>query len=176
MTALPPPELSRPLPIDRIGSTVRLHALEANAAECAAVAKRLGIEGVTRLSARFAAEALPHGYRISGPVTGEVTVACVITLKPVSQLIETRFDAIFLAADESEFADEIELTAADCEIDSLVGGQIDLGECAVQALAVAIDYVPRAPGAEAIAAASGILDEAAARELSSPFSIIKPLK
>lgn len=169
------PEFSRPLPIDRIGSLARIHALDATAQECTAVARRLGILAVDSLSARLTVQAVGASYRVSGAVTGTVQVACAVTLAPVTQAIDTRFECLFTVDEEGEAAEEIALSAEDCDTEPLTGGLIDLGECAVQALALAIDYTPRAPGAEEVAKAVGLLDEEAAARLSNPFSVLKPL-
>lgn len=169
------PEFARPLLADKIGGTSRIHAIEASASECAAVAERLGCLDISGFTARFAAEAVAGGFRIAGTVEAKVSVPCVVTLQPVEQPIQTRFEALFLPPGERSLAEEVELSAEDCDIEELAGGAIDLGECAVQALAVAIDYTPRAPGAEAAAAAKGILDEEAARRLANPFSLVNAL-
>lgn len=135
------PEFSRP---HRLAAERRHLVLEANPAECAALAERFGILGVTALRAELDLAPEPGGVvRARGRLAAAVEQACVVTLDPVAQTVDAALDLRILPEgtppgdDDPESPDEIESA----------GGQVDLGEAVAEQLALALDPYPRAPGA-----------------------------
>ncbi|GHE86954.1 hypothetical protein GCM10016455_03320 [Aliiroseovarius zhejiangensis] len=122
--------------------------LAPDAAECAAIAADLGIQGLRKL--RFAGELAPfgkHDWQMQAELGATVTQACVVTLDPVTTRIDDRVDRRWLRdLDQPAGADEVEMPEDDT-IEAL-GTVIDLGQVMVEALALALPLYPRAEGAE----------------------------
>jgi uncharacterized metal-binding protein YceD (DUF177 family) len=135
------PEFSRPI---RLGPEPREVTLEADAAECAALAGRFGILGIQALRASLSLRP-EHGgaVRARGRLVAEVEQACVVTLEPVRQAVEAAIELRIL--DEGEAPADDDPDSPD-EIES-VGGMVDLGEAVAEQLSLALDPYPRAEGA-----------------------------
>ena len=151
------PEFSRPERLDAIGGGARHLTIEADAAERAALAARFGLVAVDRLAARLDLHRDAGGIVVRGRVEGAVTQACVVTDAPVVTRIDEPLALRFV--DEMPDADEIELDADDCDTVPIEGGAIDLGEAVAETMALALDPYPRAPGAEAVLRAAGVMTE-----------------
>jgi len=170
-----PAEFSRVYRVDDLppgGSTVTLIA---DATECAALARRVGLlalRGLTvraRLSPRPVVRGVGRSVRVEGEFEAEVEQECVVTLEPVSSRVVDRFALAFadqVAPAESDLSIEPE---ADDEPEPLVDGAFDLGEAVAEVLALAIDPYPRAPGAVFEAPAE------AAEARPSPFAVLRRL-
>jgi uncharacterized metal-binding protein YceD (DUF177 family) len=151
---MPPldPEFSRPLPLGLVGPDGRREVLEANEAERAALARRLGIPAVERLRAELLLRPETDGaVRAEGRLDAAVVQTCVVTLEPVAQRVEEAVALRLLPAgreprDEADEPDEI----------ATQGGVADLGEVVAEQLALALDPYPRAPGAVLPAEASDL--------------------
>lgn len=135
------PEFSR---LHRLTAERREVELEADAAERAALARRLGILGVDALAATLTLVPETSGVvRARGRLRAAVEQACVATLEPVPQQVDVPLELLILpegtapADDDPESPDEIESA----------GGMVDLGEAVAEQLSLALDPYPRAPGA-----------------------------
>jgi len=141
----PAPEFSRVIEIDKLGTT---HVLEPNATECAAICKRLGLESLESFTAKITMSRIRAGevLRVAGHISAKLAQPCVVTLEPVPEAINEEFELLLSEA----------VSAADFDPDSddfespepLEGTTLDLGEIAVQYLALALDPYPRKPGVE----------------------------
>ncbi len=138
-------ELHRPMPADRVGAAGLEVTVEANEAECAALARRLRLPGVLALRCTFRLVRLAAGCVLAeGHLRAKVTQTCVVSLDDFPAEIDERFRVRFVpAGQESDDPDP----EADDEI-GFTGGMLDLGEAAAEQLALALDPYPRAPGAE----------------------------
>lgn len=150
-------EFARPYALDALGDRPVSNAIEADAAECAALAKRFGVLAIGKLEAKFKIRRVRAGraVRVQGTVAGEVTQACVVSLAPVRQTIRATFATLYVPeADlkpielDEEGAVNLDAFLGDEELEeALPDGPLDLGEIAAQEFAVAIDPYPRAEGA-----------------------------
>ena len=143
--AAPRPELHRPVPLDRIGSSGLDVVVEADAAERAALAGRLGVPAVASLTCRFRLAGMVGGtVAAEGELAARLTRVCVVTLDEFDADVAARFRVCFVpAGTESDAFD-------DPESDDEIGyddASLDLGEAAVQQLALEMDPFPRRPGA-----------------------------
>jgi uncharacterized metal-binding protein YceD (DUF177 family) len=139
------PEFHRPLPLDRIGPHGLDLTVEANPAECSALAARMHLPAVLALSCVF------HLIRQAGDVVlargvlrARVRQICVISLDEFDAPVEEVFQIRFVPSGEE--ADDMD-PESDDEIpfdDNL----IDLGEAAAEQLGLALDPYPRMPGVE----------------------------
>jgi uncharacterized metal-binding protein YceD (DUF177 family) len=137
------PEFSRILPLGRIPPAGREEALRATPEECAALARRFGIEAVTSLEARLVLRPEPGGgVVVTGTLAAGVVQACVVSLEPVAQTVREEVLLRLLApgeepSEDPEAPDEIPIE----------GDAVDLGEAMAEQLALALDPYPRAPEA-----------------------------
>ncbi len=142
-----PPELHRPVATDRIAAAGQSFEVRADAAECAAVAQRLGIPAVHALFCRFQVtrqmDARSGEIIAEGHLQARIDRECVITLECFSMKVEERFRVRFVPQGTEAGDDDPE---SDDEI-PYEGTGIDLGEAAVEQLALTLDPYPRKPGA-----------------------------
>ena len=176
----PPPEFSRRLVVDTLGVDGGEREIEANPAECRALAKRFRLEAVASLTATLRLIRLRGGQagmvRVRGRLVAEVVQNCVVTLEPVPARVEESFNALF--APEAEVGDDEALFDPFAEEETvpeaMANGVIDLGELTAQHLSLALDPYPRAPGVEF----TGFDDDAPDEEVSprNPFGALAALR
>ena len=158
------PELHRPVRADQVGAQGLSELVEANAAERAAVAGRLGVPSIQALTCRFDLTQEPGGrIGATGELRARLTRICVVTLDAFETDVKERFRVDFVAEDteadeDPESVDEIPMK----------GGVIDLGEAAVEQLALGLDPYPRKPGAS--------LPDEASTPPETPFAALAALK
>ncbi len=139
------PEFHRPLALDRIGAHGLDLTVDANPAECAALAVRMGLPAVLALSCTF--HLIREGRDIvlaRGVLRARVTQTCVISLEEFDTSLEEVFQVRFVPSGEE--SDDID-PESDDEI-PFEGSQIDPGEAAAEQLGLALDPYPRMPGVE----------------------------
>jgi len=138
------PELRQAIAIERIGLSGVDVFIEANAAECAAIAERMRLPAVFSFTCRFHLElaeddvVMAHGHLVA-----KVVQTCVVSLEDFAATVEEHFALRCVPAGQE--CDGMDLEAPD-EI-TYEDGRLDLGEAAVQQLGLALDPYPRAPGA-----------------------------
>ncbi|MBA4747681.1 MAG: DUF177 domain-containing protein [Sphingopyxis sp.] len=166
-------EFSHLVAHDAIGRSGPL-ALTANAAERAAITARLGLEAAERFEVAAVLEATAEGARLTGAVTADVVQSCAATGLPVPAQVRAPFTLRYVAALDlpGEPEAEVELGDEDLDIMPLEPGGVDVGEAAVQTLALALDPFPRHPDAERILKERGVLSEGQA----GPFAALAALK
>jgi uncharacterized metal-binding protein YceD (DUF177 family) len=139
------PEFHHPVSLDRIGAHGLDLTVEANQAECAALAVRMNLPAVLAVSCAF--HLIREGrdtVHARGVLRALVTQTCVISLEdfdtPVQEVFQVRFVP---SGEETEDIDP----EADDEI-PFEGNVLDLGEAAAEQLGLALDPYPRMPGVE----------------------------
>jgi len=173
------PELHRPIRVDELPSKGRVVALQPSASELRAVAERLGLVELTALEGDLRLQPeMGRQYSLRGPIRAEIVQTCVVTGDPLSETLEFEIDRSF-AEDADPMAglnntDEDTLTDPDIdEPDPIIDGKIDVGEQAVEELALNIPPYPRAPDA--------VFDEiktdpGADEARPNPFAVLSSLK
>jgi hypothetical protein len=147
-----------PVVVDRIPETGLHREIEASAREREAMAELAGLREI--LSARASFDVTPRSggrVQVAGRVQARVGQTCVVTLDPIESEIDEDIDLTFAPEAEarrladliaegqdSETADESEVPDPP---EAIVGGIIDLGRLATDALFLGIDPYPRKPGA-----------------------------
>ncbi len=173
-------ELSRLVPVDKLGEGEVHEAIIASAEERAALARRFGLLALDRLEAHLR---LDHGgeslIRVTGRFEAEVTQACVVSLVPVHSHLEEAFSVLYTLAPAPAtpaLADhDLVIDPETEEPPESVGPKgIDLGEAVAQQLALALDAYPRAPGAKLAALAAN--EAGRGPEENKPFTVLKTLK
>jgi uncharacterized metal-binding protein YceD (DUF177 family) len=147
----PRPEFSRPMAVERNAPAPRAFAIEANAAERAALARRFGLLSLDALRAEGTLESIDQGQGavLTARFSAILAQPCVVSLEPVPAIIEDSFVLQYAAAGGAAVEPkeiEIDVEAPDPP-EPLIDGQIDVGEAVAEHLALALDPYPRAPGA-----------------------------
>lgn len=188
------PELSRRVQVRTLGparpGTIALDTtVEAAAAECAALARRLDVPSVHSVQCRFRLSGADSSGRVVGEglLQASLDQVCVATLDEFTATVTERFTVRFVPADQmpdrrspvDEAGGEGELALDPDEDDDLpyVNGTLDLGEAAAEQLALALDPYPRKPGA-ALPSGIGSVDlpddeaDATTQDRPNPFAVL----
>ncbi|HTN09799.1 MAG TPA: YceD family protein [Acetobacteraceae bacterium] len=163
-------ELHRPFAVERVGGAGREQVVEASAAECAALAKRLNIPAVLSLRCTFRLTLESGGVVLAeGALEARLVRDCVVSLEPFETAVAERFRLRFVPAELLAEADEDALLDPDADDEiPYDGAAIDLGEAAAEQLALAMDPYPRRPGAA--------LPDEASEAAESPFAALSRLR
>jgi len=171
----PKPELSRRIRANEISKAGLELTIEADEAERAAIAERLGVQAVNDLRAEIKVKRWRRtGARLIADVTGSMTRRCVVTLEdfevPIEEHFEVRYadpsDSIAMFPTEGEMVFDPE---GEEPPEILERGALDAGEAVVQQLVLGLDPYPRKPGAA--------FDEVKETpEKASPFAVLSSLK
>lgn len=142
------------IPVAQIPEDGSHLALEADAAQRAALAALAGLREVSKASAAFD---LTHGgdgtVRAVGRVTARIGQTCVVTLEPIESDIDETIDVIFAPPSQQPISStpapdvEGDLDEIPDPPEPIVGGAIDLGRLAADFLFLGIDPYPRKPDA-----------------------------
>ena len=160
--------LSEPVRLNEIGKGLD-RTLEPDAAARSKIAKALDLASLDAFVADVSvAPAANAGYRLTGRVRASAVQTCGITLEPLPVEIDQRFSIDLVEAVDPIETDEIEITLDDDAPDVIEDGRIDLGQYAVEQLALTLNPFPRKPGAEFVQP-----EEPA--EIS-PFAVLKQFK
>lgn len=152
------PELHRPVAVAAILPGGQEFVVEANQAECAALAARMRLPAVQSLHCRFRlSPGLGGAVAAAGWLEAEVVQTCVVTLEDFAATISEQFEVCFVPAGSE--SDEIDPDETVDEI-PYAEGVIDLGEAAAEQLALTLDPYPHAP--EAFLPEIGSADEGSA--------------
>lgn len=138
-------ELSRPLAVERVLHSGTAFTVAADARECAAIAARLMIPAVETLRCDWLLRPGEGGMiEARGTLSTVVTQICVVTLDPFDSTIREQFLVHFVPAGREASQEDPD------DPDEIVyeGALIDLGEAAVEQLALVLDPYPRKPGAQ----------------------------
>jgi uncharacterized metal-binding protein YceD (DUF177 family) len=151
--------------------------IEADQAARAAMAALADLREVVSAHAWFDVVQLRDGkVHVEGRVRARIGQTCVVTLDPIETEIDEPIDQLFAPPEQiPELADLVE-DDPDSEAETadppepIVGGQIDLGRLAADALFLGIDPYPRKPGA--------VFEQPgeAADPDAHPFAALKALK
>lgn len=143
------PEFSRPIALDHIGVREKNFSFEASPAECALLAKRLGIPKLESLRAACAVSMIQGGKRVrlKGRVQAELIQICVVTLEPIVTRVDEEFTRQYSALDTKMPTEVVIDLQEDDPPEPILDGQIDMGEAAAEHLALAMDPFPRRPDA-----------------------------
>ena len=177
----PPPEFSRVVLVDATTGNQLTREIEADPAECRALAARFGLVSIGRLKATVRLRRLDGGrmVRVAGSLSAEVVQTCVVTLDPVPASVGEDFTALFVPAEQMPAEDdEVVFDARSLEDDlpePMTGGAIDIGELTAQHLSLALDPYPRRPDAE-FTGYDDDQDETGEPAAVTPFSALARLK
>jgi uncharacterized metal-binding protein YceD (DUF177 family) len=137
------PEMSRPIPVDRVGEGLR-YVVNSTEAERQAVAVRMGLVALPEFTCVFELRRADRNcVMAAGELRARAVQTCVISLETFEEEIVEDFLVRFVP--DGKQTEDVDLEAED-EI-PYVGTTLDLGEAATEQLALALDPFPRKPGA-----------------------------
>jgi Large ribosomal RNA subunit accumulation protein YceD len=145
---------SVPVVVAQIPDTGLHREFEANAGERRALADLGGLREVLSADASLDLTPMREGrVHVIGRVKARIGQTCVVTLDPIENDIDEAIDLIFAPPAQipalADLADDA--AESDAEIpdppEPIMGGTIDLGRLATDALLLAVDPYPRKPGA-----------------------------
>jgi hypothetical protein len=166
-----------PLAVAQIPETGVHREIEADAAERRAMAEIAGLREV--ISARASFDVMPRRdgrFHVAGEVAALVRQTCVVTLEEIENKIIEPIDLIFAPPEQipqmADLVDEAEESDAETPDppEPILGGVIDLGRVATDALYLGIDPYPR----KADAVFEPVVE--AADPEDHPFAALKALK
>jgi len=163
---LPALPYSEPVRLHQVPGGVK-RTLEPDAAARARIARALDLASLDAFTAEMDLTPTDSGWRLSGRVRAKLAQTCGITLEPLPVEIDAPF-VVTLAEAVEEDSEEIVITMDDESPDLIENGQIDLGQYAVEQLALRLDPFPRKPGAEFV--------QPPEPEEISPFAVLKQLR
>ncbi len=163
---LPALPYSEPVRLHQVPGGVK-RTLEPDAVARARIARALDLASLDAFTADMDLAPTDSGWRLSGRVRAKLAQTCGITLEPLPVEIDAPF-VVTLAEAVDEDSDEIVITMDDESPDLIENGQIDLGQYAVEQLALRLDPFPRKPGAEFV--------QPPEPEEISPFAVLKQLR
>jgi Large ribosomal RNA subunit accumulation protein YceD len=164
---------SRKVALHEVGRGGLDLVLETDADQRAAIARDLGLDGLSALTAEARLRPWLDGVELSGRFSAEVTQVCGVSLEPFSQTLSGALDVRIVPSGSANASDgeaeetELRLDAPDPP-DVLEGTAIDLAAYVVEHLALEIDPFPRKPGVE--------FTYAPPTEDLSPFAALGKLK
>ena len=152
------PEFSRPVKVAAVELDSMTLCLDADDAECTALAKRLDLRSLSNLRAELSCRRTAEGLiRLNVEFSATVVQSCVVSLDLVTGQIVDRFSVLC----EGDGVRQPEQTAGadvdgeffldpygDDPLEPLADGKIDAGELVAQHLSLAINPYPRASGSE----------------------------
>ncbi len=163
-------ELEARVRLDRLDRKPAEIAVDATAEACARIAARLGLASVEAVSVAATTRICPPGdiYRVQGIVSMAAERTCTVLLEPFVDVTETDFDELLTSNPKSATVvdDMTPLGEDETEIALVTDGEIDVGEIALQYLAMALDPFPVNPEAQAPT------DPAADQAADAPVAVV----
>lgn len=150
--------------------------IEASAAERDAMAALSGLREISSAHASLDLTPIRDGrVHVVGRVSARIGQICVVALDPIDNAIDEAIDLIFAPASQiRDLAESVDDTEGNDQIpdppEPIVGGVIDLGRLATDALFLGIDPYPRKPDAVFEPPAALVDPE------DHPFAALKVLK
>jgi uncharacterized metal-binding protein YceD (DUF177 family) len=166
-----------PVIVAQVPDTGLHRDLEADAAARKAMAEVAGLREVLSVRASFDVTPKSDGrFQVTGTVRARIGQTCVVTLDPIESDIDEPIDLVFAPPEQipalsDTVDDDVESEAEISDPpEPIIGGVIDLGRLATDALFLGVDPYPRKPG---------VVFEpqiAAADPEDHPFAALKALK
>ena len=173
---------SRPVNVDKIKPQGLAETISATPQECEALTQQLKINSLEALSFNY--KVLPWkkgGVEVSGVINATIEEICVVSLDPftseVSEPVKRFYERHSDVAAKNPLLDLETLDDLDDDLPDLIeDGMIDLGEVAVETLALSLSPYPRKPGVvfEDHVESDPELNDDSGRK--NPFEILKDLK
>ncbi len=170
------PELSRPVTaLDLEDDDSLRQAIDADDAECRALARRFAIAAVERVYAEVELKRQGRQVVAEARLEAKVEQTCVVSLQPMDVAVDECFTRVFDpdVRPSGEFDETIDLDLdGEDPPEALVDDKIDLGEMVAEQLGLSLDPYPRLEGATVDP--RHVAQEEPRRD--NPFAVLKGLK
>ncbi|WDI30651.1 DUF177 domain-containing protein [Hyphococcus flavus] len=165
------PEFSHKVDLGGLPRSGKAFRLVADNVSLERIATRLNVISADAFSCDLHLRASRHEINITGKVTATLIRECVASLEPMEEVIDESFDVEFARSSPDNLRKENEDGEAVYEGEDIPpeiheGEIFDIGEFAVQQLALAMNPFPRMPGAQSLAEVYGREDNV------SPFAVL----
>ena len=169
MNDIPPLPYSEPLRLHQIGAGVQ-RRLTPDADAMKRIARALDLQALDVFEVDINLVPTVSGWRLEGRVIADAVQTCGLTLEPLPVHVDRKFSVQMVEATEREDDEdgEIDLELDDDSPDQIEGGSLDLGQYAVEQLALSLDPFPRKPGA--------VFEQPKEPGEISPFAVLKTLR
>ncbi|MEG1028831.1 hypothetical protein D3C80_894430 [compost metagenome] len=169
MTDLPPLPYSEPLRLHQIGAGLE-RRLTPDVEARKRIARALDLQALNAFEADIKLVPTVSGWRMEGRVVADAVQTCGLTLEPLPVHVDRKFSVQMVEATEREPDEEgeIDLEMDDDSPDQIEDGRLDLGQYAVEQLALSLDPFPRKPGA--------VFEQPKEPGEISPFAVLKALQ
>lgn len=169
MTDLPPLPYSEPLRLHQIGAGLE-RRLTPDVEARKRIARALDLQALNAFEADIKLVPTVSGWRMEGRVVADAVQTCGLTLEPLPVHVDRKFSVQMVEATEREPDEEgeIDLEMDDDSPDQIEDGRLDLGQYAVEQLALSLDPFPRKPGA--------VFEQPKEPGEISPFAVLKTLQ
>ena len=169
MNDFPPLPYSEPLRLHQIGAGVQ-RRLTPDADAVKRIVRALDLQALDMFEVDINLVPTVSGWRLDGRVMADAVQTCGLTLEPLPVRIDRKFSVQMVEATEHEADEnaEIDLELDDDSADQIEGGSLDLGQYAVEQLALSLDPFPRKPGA--------VFEQPPEPGEISPFAVLKALQ
>jgi uncharacterized metal-binding protein YceD (DUF177 family) len=169
MNDLPPLPYSEPLRLHHIGAGVQ-RRLTPDADAIKRIVRALDLQSLDAFDVDINLVPTVSGWRLDGRVLADAVQTCGLTLEPLPVHIDRKFSIQMVEATEREPDEdaEIDLELDDDSADQIEDGRLDLGQYAVEQLALSLDPFPRKPGA--------VFEQPKEPGEISPFAVLKGLQ
>lgn len=167
---LPPLPYSEPLRLHQIGAGLQ-RQLVPDAESLKRIIKALDLQSLEGFAVDISLTPTVSGWKMEGRVVAEAVQTCGLTLEPLPVHVDRRFSINLIEAVERPANDEdqeIDIELDDSTPDEIEDGRLDLGQYAVEQLALSLDPFPRKPGA--------VFEQPAEPGEISPFAVLKGLQ
>ncbi|HZV84966.1 MAG TPA: DUF177 domain-containing protein [Brevundimonas sp.] len=165
--SLPALPYSEPVRLHQVGAGVN-RTLQPDETARARIANALDLASLDTFIADMVLTPSAGGWRLNGRVRATLAQTCGITLEPLPLEVDAPFTVNLAEAVPDPDSGEIVITLDDESPDVIENGQIDLGQYAVEQLALQLDPFPRKAGAEFV--------QPPEPEEISPFAVLKRLR
>lgn len=168
---LPPLPYSEPLRLHQIGAGLQ-RQLTPDAEAVKRIVKALDLQSLDGFTTDINLTPTVSGWRMDGRVVADAVQTCGLTLEPLPVHVDRRFTINLVEAAERSADDEddleIDIELDDNSPDEIEDGRLDLGQYAVEQLALSLDPFARKPGA--------VFEQPPEPGEISPFAVLKGLQ
>lgn len=166
---------SYPIVVDDLPATERKYHLKANEDELEYLKEVLQVEGVKSFSAEIMLKLYKKEHRLDvwGSVSAELELKSVISLENFYKTYTPQFKIYYDTKATMKEIKELEIDFNEDEPDIVIDGKIDLGQIAIEQVALVMDDNPRKEGEVFVFKSE--FDEKDTEALN-PFSVLRKLK
>lgn len=166
---------SYPIIVDELSASEKKYTLEANAQDLEYLKEVLKVESVKKFRAeiKLKLNKKEHRLDVRGIVNAELELQSVISLENFYKSYDPEFAIFYDTKATLKDIKDLDIDLEEEEPGIIIGGQLDLGEVAIEQVALVMEDNPRKEGEFFVFESE--FDEEDTQKLN-PFSVLKNLK